>query len=187
MSYKILKTIDMDLTKSSINRAIREIENFRKQLRDSMAELVEKLTNEGVEIAKMQVASLDAVYTGELEGSIDGYFIPGWGVGFISAHAPYAIFVEYGTGIIGESSPHPGINDPDWNDPVASRQMTGNGEDYWKYDSHKHGANGWFYRNDNDGKVHWTQGFVARPFMYHTLKWLEEVAPERASELWSQM
>ena len=70
MSYKVLKTIDVELTPQSINRAIREIKKFREQLRATCWELVEALTMEGAEIAKMQVTSLDAVDTGELEQSI---------------------------------------------------------------------------------------------------------------------
>lgn len=169
MSYKILKTIDMDLTPGSINRAIREVKRFQQQLRDSCWELVEKLTMEGCEIAKMQVTSLDAVDTGELESSIHGVFFPGERCGFVVADTPYAIYVEYGTGIEGASEPHP--------------EAAGN----WDYDANRHGIEGWVYRDDKDGKFHWTCGYISRPFMYHTLKWLEEAAPERASELWAQM
>ena len=70
MSYKILKSIDMDLSVSSINRAIREIRQFQEDLKQSMNQLVQMLMEEGVSIAKMQVASLEAFYTGELEQSI---------------------------------------------------------------------------------------------------------------------
>ena len=126
-------------------------------------ELVKDLTMEGAEIAKMQVASLEAVYTGELEQSIQGLFMPDERCGFVIADAPYAIYVEYGTGIVGAGDPHP--------------EADGN----WNYDVKGHGQEGWFYRNDKDGKVHWTKGFISRPFMYNTLRWLEEAAPERAS------
>lgn len=184
MSYKVLKTIDIDLTPASINRAIRELELFRKQLKQSMNELVQKLMDEGVTIAKTQVAALGAFDTGELEQSIHrGEFVPDWGVGWIVTDCPYAIFVEYGTGIVGAASPHPGISDGDWHDPVATYK----GKTYYKYDSQKHGERGWVYRSDKDGRFHWTQGYVSRPFMYNTLKWLEEAAPERASELFRQM
>lgn len=184
MSHKILKTIDMSLDKASINRAIREIKMFRKQLQDSMNELIQQLMEEGVGIAKMQVASLEAFDTGNLEGSIHkGEFIPAWGVGWIVTDCPYAVFVEYGTGIVGAGSPHPGISDGDWTNPVVSR----NGKTYNNYDSQDHGAEGWVYKSDKDGKYHWTAGYISRPFMYNTLRWLEEIAPDKASELFSQM
>jgi len=165
MSYKVLKSIEMGLSKQSINQAIREVKLFQNELREKCWELVEALTMEGAEIAKMQVASMDAVYTGELEQSIQGIFFPSERCGFVIANAPYAIYVEYGTGIVGKNDPHP--------------EAEGN----YDYDVHNHGYAGWFYRNDRDGQVHWTKGFVSRPFMYNTLKWLEEAAPERASEI----
>lgn len=160
-----MKSIELDLTVESINRAIREIQDFRNELREKCLELVEALMMEGVEIARMQVASMDAVYTGELEQSIQGVFFPTERCGFVMADTPYAVYVEYGTGIVGESAPHP--------------EAQGN----WNYDVNHHGIQGWVYRNGNDGQFHWTMGYVSRPFMYNTLRWLEEAAPERASEI----
>lgn len=163
MSYKVLKAINMELSTQSINQAIREIKLFRKELLEKCWELVQALTMEGAEIAKMQVASMDAVDTGELEQSIKGLFIPSERCGFVIAEAPYAIYVEYGTGIVGESEPHP--------------EAQGN----YDYDVHHHDVFGWVYKSDKDGKYHWTAGYISRPFMYNTLRWLEEAAPERAS------
>ena len=169
MSYKVLKSISMDLSTKSINAAIREIKSFQLQLKETCFELVRALTMEGAEIAKMQVASMDAVFTGELEQSIKGMFFPGERCGFVIADCPYAIYVEYGTGIVGASSPHP--------------EATGN----WDYDVNGHGLKGWIYRSDTDGEFHWTMGYVSRPFMLNTLRWLEEAAPERMSEMLSQV
>ena len=169
MSTKILKTINLELSTQSINNAIWEIRQFRNQLRETCWELVKELTMEGAEIAKMQVASMEAVDTGYLENSIQGLFFPSERCGFVIADCPYAIYVEYGTGIIGESEPHP--------------EAAGN----WDYDVNGHGIKGWVYKSDKDGKFHWTQGYVSRPFMYNTLRWLEEAAPDRMSEMLDQM
>lgn len=165
MSYKVLKSIEMELTPKSISNAIREVKEFRDELQRKCLELVEALMMEGVEIAKMQVASMDAVYTGELEQSIQGVFLPSERCGFVMTDVPYSVYVEYGTGIVGEGSPHP--------------EAAGN----WNYDVNGHGEKGWVYVNDNDGKFHWTKGYVSRPFMYNTLRWLEEEAPDKASEI----
>ena len=51
----------------------------------------------------------------------------------------------------------------------------------------RYGKDAWIYKSDKDGKFHWSQGYVSRPFMYNTLRWLEEAAPERMSEMLSQM
>ena len=168
MSRKILKSIHMELSTQSINNAIREIREFRRQLRETCLELVEELTMEGAEIAKMQVASMEAVDTGELEQSIQGLFFPSERCGFVIAECPYAIYVEYGTGIVGEANPHP--------------EAAGN----WDYDVNGHDIQGWVYKSDKDGKFHWTVGYISRPFMYNTLRWLEEAAPNRMSDKLAQ-
>lgn len=166
---KILKSIEMDLNPSSIARAIKEIELFQKQLSESLLELTERLTEEGINVAKMQIAALEAVDTGELEGSIQGYFSPNLHAGFVYTNTFHALFVEYGTGVVGQGT-YP--------------TTTAGG---WQYDIHDHGEKGWVYHNDNDGKFHWTKGYVARPFMLNTFEWLKEAAPEMAASLWTQM
>ena len=169
MSTKILKSISMDLSTRSINNAIWEIRQFRNQLRETCLELVEAVAMEGAEIAKMQVASMEAVDTGQLEQSIQGLFFPGERIGYVIADCPYAIYVEYGTGIIGESEPH----------PFAAEQ--------WAYDVNQHGTKGWVYKSDKDGEFHWTMGYISRPFMYNTMRWLEEAAPDIMSQRIDQM
>ena len=168
MSYKILKAINMELSTKSINNAIQEIRRFKSQLRKTCLELVEAVAMEGAEIAKMQVASMEAVDTGELEQSIQGLFFPSERIGYVIADCPYAIYVEYGTGIAGEADPH----------PLAAEQ--------WAYDVNQHGIEGWVYKSDKDGEFHWTIGYFSRPFMYNTMRWLEESAPDIMSKMLDQ-
>lgn len=172
MSNKVLKSISMDLSTKSISLAVMEIKEFQRQLRETCRGLVEALKDEGIQIAKMQVASMEAVYTGQLEQSILGEYDPVTRTGyvFVDKSCPYAIYVEYGTGVVGESNPHP-----------TAKQ---NG---WEYDRKHRGEKGWVYKSDKDGKLYWTQGYISRPFMLNTLSWLEEAAPKRMSEMLSQM
>lgn len=72
----------------------------------------------------------------------------------------YAMFVEFGTGVIGKAVPHPNPN------------FGGYGFKSWTYDSKGHGEYGWGYIKDN--KLYWTLGQQARPFMYLTWKWIRE-------------
>lgn len=88
-----------------------------------------------------------------------------------SSDGGYAMFVEYGTGIVGKSDGkvHP------WA-----------GKTGWIYDSNNHGREGWWYpSNDRDKNKHkhqdangkwwaWTQGQVSRPFMYDTWMWARQ-------------
>lgn len=162
-----MRKISFGLSVKEINRAIREIEKYKAELNAKISMLIEALTDYGVEIAKVQVRSLGAWYTGELESSISGYFSPSTGVGIIKAGAPYAVYVEFGTGVVGASAPHPA--------------PTG-----WAYDVNGHGESGWWYYNPNDGRVHWTKGMESRPFMYNTVRELEQICVSVAKEVFGR-
>lgn len=155
------KKIRFSLSEKDINRAIREVEQYKAELEVKISRLIEALTDYGVEIAKVQVRQLGAWYTGELEANITGYFDPDLGIGVIKADCPYAVYVEFGTGIVGQGNPHPA-------------------PEGWKYDINEHGEKGWVYYNERDGKWHWTKGMASRPFMYNTAKELERIAGDRA-------
>ena len=154
--------ITVGLTPKSIDAAIRKVERYKKELNPKVSLLIQSLTDAGVEIAKAQVRELGAWYTGELEESITGYFSPSLQAGIIKAGAPYAIYVEFGTGVVGEGQPHP--------EPP----------DGWKYDSNEHGESGWWYFNERDQKWHWTKGMESRPFMYNTFLELQRLAKGEA-------
>lgn len=87
----------------------------------------------------------------------------------ITIGAEHAMYVEFGTGIKGENSPHP---NPSFN-----------GQD-WEYDMNGHGEKGWYYPttadDPNPTKYYskssdqwwaWTSGQEARPFMYNTWRY----------------
>lgn len=154
------KTITFSLSEASIDRAIRELEAYTQEVRQKLGELVRRLTEEGVNVAIARIAQMGAVDTGELSDSIDGYYSEAYHTGVIFTTAPYAIFVEYGTGIVGAHAQHPG------------------GEGWargWVYDHNAHGEAGWSYISERDGKLHWTKGMISRPFMYETYKELERI------------
>lgn len=87
----------------------------------------------------------------------------------ISLDNAYYMYVEYGTGIMGESFPH----------PKASR-------DGWIYDENNHGESGWWYptiesdpnpykwTNEFGSLYAWTRGLPSRPFMYQTWLWASQ-------------
>ena len=159
--------IKMKLTTRSIEKAINEVKAYKRQLSEKAAALIKALVEAGVEIAKAQVRELGAVYTGELEESITGFFDPEAGIGIIRAGAPYAIYVEFGTGIVGKQNPHPA-------------------PEGWKYDINEHGEKGWYYFNERDQKWHWTKGMVSRPFMYNTLLELQRQVEDIAREVFGK-
>ncbi len=148
----------MKLTTRSIEDAIREVKEYKRKLNDRVKALIRELVDKGVEIAKVQVRELGAVYTGQLEESITGFFDEETGLGIIRTDCPYAIYVEFGTGVVGKRNPHP--------EPIEG----------WQYDVNEHGDKGWWYFNERDQKWHWTKGMVSRPFMYNTLQLLRAEA-----------
>jgi hypothetical protein len=159
--------IRFSLNTKDINRAIREVAKFKKQFLEKCNRLVEKLTDEGAEIAKVKVAELDAVYTGELMNSIEGYYSPSLQAGIIRAGAYYAVYVEFGTGVVGSQSSHP--------NPQG-----------WQYDVNGHGDEGWVYYDDESGKFRWTKGFKSRPFMYNTARELEKECKRIAQDVFGR-
>ena len=158
------KKISFRLNERSIRKAIIEVERYEAELKMKLSTLLERLMDEGVEIAKVKVAAMDAVFTGQLYDSIKGYYNPGSRVALIRAGIWYAAFVEYGTGVEGARSPHP--------NPEG-----------WAYDVNEHGDEGWVYLNDNDSKFHWTTGEPAKPFMYETARELERRCEDIAREV----
>lgn len=159
--------ISFSLEEKEIDRAINEIKQFKVEFLEKCNRLVEALTNEGAEIARLQVRQLDAVYSGELMNSIEGYYSPATNVGIIKAGAYYAAYVEFGTGVVGSQSPHP--------NPQG-----------WQYDSNNHGDKGWVYYDDASGKFRWTKGFKSRPFMYNTARQLEKECTRIAREVFGR-
>ena len=158
------KKISFRLNERSIKQAIVEVERYEYELKEKLNALLERLMEEGVEIAKMKVAVMDAVFTGQLYDSIRGYYSPSKHVAIIRAGIWYAAFVEYGTGVEGARAPHP--------KPEG-----------WAYDVNDHGDLGWWYLNDNDSKMHWAKGEPARPFMYETARELEDRCESIAREV----
>lgn len=147
---------------SDMDRAAREVLAYRDELQLKLNRLLTVLSEDGAEYARMQVATLGAVYTGGLLDSIEGYYSASEHCGIIKAGAWYAAFVEYGTGVVGANSPHP----------------SGNG---WAYDVNGHGEAGWHYMLDE--QWHWTRGMPSRPFMYNTVQELERICQTVAMEV----
>lgn len=164
-----MKKITIQLSEDSISKAIRELEKYKKELNRKTSLLIEALTDRGVEVAKAQVRELGAFYTGELEESITGYYSSSTQVGIIITDAPHAVYVEFGTGVVGKGSSH----------PVADLQG-------WRYDVNNHGEKGWWYFNERDQKWHWTKGIESRPFMYNTVQILERECMEIAREVFGR-
>ena len=97
--------------------------------------------------------NLCPVDTGNLRGTIHmGVNVTSEGItGQVYTACEYAMYVEFGTGIVGELSRHP-----------AAGKL---GVSYANYP--------WTYTPDGGQTFYRTRGYVAQPFMYRALKWNE--------------
>ena len=160
----VLKRINMTLDPKSIKAAIKAVKDFEKELYHAMTHLIEDLTKQGVEFARMELMMFDrpAFFSGRLYDSIEGELVSDT-KGKVFTNVEYAVFVEYGTGIVGAGNPHPEPNGYD-------------------YDVKGHGWAGWVYKGD-DGQFHQTYGMASRPFMFYTLRDLQNFAEQNGGRI----
>lgn len=174
------KAIKADLSVSSIHNLQKELEKYQDSLTYKCQLLAEKLSERGVEIARVQISSLDAIFTGELIQSLHSKYKGSTEYGAIfvvvtdSKHAAYVCF---GTGQRGKDSPYPyplpeGVS-WDYNTGKTIRYNAVKGTYYWFYPG-------------KDGLWHYTEGMPARPFMYLTNLELIKEVPKIAKEIFSK-
>lgn len=171
------KTLKADLSISSIRNLQKELEKYKDSLTYKCRLFAEKLSERGVEVARVQIADLDAIFTGELIASIQSKYKDSTKFGAIFAivaDSSHACFVEFGTGQRGEDKPYPyplpeGIS-WDYNVGKTIRQNPETGRYFWFYPG-------------QDGQWHYTEGMPARPFMYLTSMELIREVPKIAKEV----
>lgn len=171
------RTIKLNcFSQKSIEDAIKGLQSYQDYLTYKCQFLAEKLAEKGVEIARVQIADLDAIFTSELLQSVHSEYrgsIKGGGVWAVVANSEHAAFVEFGTGVIGKANPYKGTL-PEGVD--------------WQYASGKtirqlaDGRYGWFYQG-KDGNWYFTEGMPSRPFMYNTANELRSIIVSTAKEV----
>lgn len=145
------------LSLSSIEDAKKKVEDYQKQLESKTEEIIKRLTEEGL----LRAIDTVPIYLGGAVNSITGYVEGNKGI--IRAGG-YCAFIEFGTGIRGENSPHPSA------EYIAAMQ--------WAYNvgttifTTKDGRTGWFFPAD-DGTWKFTEGMPSRPFMWQTAQYLK--------------
>lgn len=180
----------------TIGLSTKEIEELKKKLIDyrdnelprKLEKLCRRLSYKGVEIAKANIVSMDAQFTGELLSSIRSQYEGKIGdtvVFCIIADNEHAAFVEFGTGQIGLESPYVGKLPSNWdyNSGEYIQQATediyvsGYSEPYIQV-----GDYFWVYK-DKEGKLRLSKGMPSRPFMYNTARDLYSIAITTAKEV----
>lgn len=171
------KTLTATLSVASIKQLQKDLEKYRDSLTYKARLLAEKLSERGVEIARVQIADLDAIFTGELIQSLHSEYKGSTQYGAIFAvvtDSKHAAFVCFGTGWKGKNSPYPyplpdGVS-WDYNVGKTIRQNAVTGRYYWFYPG-------------QDGLWHYTEGMPSRPFLYLTNMEMIREVPKIAKEV----
>lgn len=170
MGSAVSKVIKVSLNPRSINKAIREIENYKKWLHDKTQEFLHRLAEIGCNMASIYFSI--AVYDGTNDVKCE---IKEMGDNLVAVVATgnATLFIEFGTGVLF----------PD-NHPENSFERGGYGAG--------RGSNpdGWHYRGDPGtfgevGKSGWvhTYGNPANMSMYQAIRDVERVFTEIAREV----
>lgn len=173
-----MKNIQVNvLDPKSIEKAIKELNAYKKEVETKTTELAKRLTDLGADIVRMKIVSMGAYYSGELLHGVDGYFSPTLNAGFIRVTSDHAAFVEFGTGVVGKNSSHPNaeyLSKASWGYATGSKIFTT-----------QDGRVGWIYPTD-DGGFRFTEGMQSRPFMYETALELERQYMQIAKEVFAK-
>lgn len=162
--------------KGSIGKALRKIRAYKRRVERNTSLLVQRLTDYGVEIAKIKIVNMGAYYSGELLSGVSGYYSAALNAGFVKVASDHVAFVEFGTGVVGQNSPHRNgeyLSKAAWSYASGAKIFTT-----------QDGKVGWIYPTD-DGGFRFTEGMESRPFMYETALELESKFKNLAKEVFS--
>lgn len=137
----------------SIKNAKDQLLKYRNAIKVRADLTVKQLTQLGYEYMR----SIVKYDSGELLSSISWNYDKIQNEGVIEVGADYAVFVEFGTGIVGAVSPHPAPKN-------------------WQYDVNSHGDAGWWYYDQKQDRLRWTKGQAASAFVYKTLEFMKKEA-----------
>lgn len=139
----------------SIKKAIKQIQRYQASLNSKVDTFVKRVGQLGIEVINSYIASysIPSEVIGEIVLQKGDAIVSGSTIQIIITNDE-ALFWEYGTGLIGQGSPHP---------------------DAWQYNVNQH-KKGWVYRGDKtiyswdltglkDG-LHFTKGMPTQPFMW---------------------
>lgn len=164
------------LDPKSVEKAIKQLNAYKKEVETKTTELAQRLTNLGADIARIKIVEMGAYYSGELLSGVSGYFSPTLNAGFIRVTSDHVAFVEFGTGVVGQSNPH---RNGEYLSLASWGYVTGS-----KIFTTKDGKVGWVYPTD-DGGFRFTEGMPSRPFMYETALELERQYMQIAKEVFA--
>lgn len=176
MAKRVFKS---NLSVKGIEQLKKDLLNYKNNtLQNKVNLLARRLAEKGVEIAKSNITTLDAIFTGELLSSMraeNGGGAKGTAIFYVVADSRHAAYVEFGTGQLGLEGgyPYPFPEGVDW--------QYNTGKTIFEIST---GQYGWFYQ-DSNGNWYFTQGMPSRPFMYETSLELMQLVVKTAKEVFA--
>lgn len=167
-----MKTITIELSTSSLDKAIAELKEYRKDLNDRLKILVGRLVQDGVNIARIQVSASQ----GDSKNAYVDYLVDSTGdiiKAAIFLQGKDALFIEFGAGIY-------------YNNGNAHPQATEFGFGVGTYPS-EHPPNRainpgyWWYSDENKNK-HLSLGTEATMPIFHAGETIRNNVIQRAIE-----
>lgn len=144
-----------------------ELEAYLTRYEKAIRATRKKLVDDLCETGEALLAEYSPIEDHELKSSTASLVQhgPKQSRGVLFQAAPHAPFVEFGTGVVGQSHPHKDHHLYDW-----------------VYDTNSHGNEGWYYYDPDRGKVRWTKGQVASAQHLKTAVDLRSVTKKVAKE-----
>lgn len=167
--------IKVTLSEAGIDKAIRELERYERQVEDRCQRLVDRLVQMGIPIARANFSS--AQYDGTNDVTVrsetDGTYTA------IVAEGNAVLFIEFGTGVYyAEAHPEAGVLGMErgtYGQGRGSRRS-------WRYYGDP-GTNGEEVKTTDKGVLVQTHGNPANRSLYDTGKYLESVVRQAAREV----
>lgn len=172
-----LGSLRIDLNNpATIDAAISALGQIQKRIDTALQDCVTDLTAKGKAAAEIRLGGAVQFDDGPDNANIAINCKVENGVGHVFTNDDDAVYLEYGTGIVGKVVSHPGIDSGESHPPVMHYTMPNGVErTYTKYDTYEHGTDGWTFKKN--GRTIRTVGIPGQAFMYQALKDLEDIAP----------
>lgn len=168
-------TVNNDIMKVGFSNVLKEIERLEQAVLLANIQVADIIAKDGIEIV---IHNANTMITHE-ESLDEKEFATDWNVAKVKKvglvteveiknESQRATYLEYGTGIVGEFSPHPNPNSYNggWEYFVDSPQKRINSA----------GEMGWYYSNEYRQRQ-WTSGIPSQPFYYQSAKDIKKMLP----------
>lgn len=160
--------LEMGLSVSEIRAARTELERYASGVPEKADELCRRLAEIGVDAS---VAGIAHDESGELRGSIR-WERRGEREYLVVADCGYAVYVEFGTGVVGSGGTYPG-DKPDWVGAPGSRSR------------HVNPDGSWVYYDEKQSRWRITSGQVPQGFMAQGAMTVRQAVPVIAKEVFA--